>query len=309
VTDPKHVERLKHWRKIGFGKAFCAYAVSYAAKMTAWTKVAKIRLGLHTNRFLKHWRKIGFGKALRAHVISYTAKVMAWTKATMTGLGFTRPMTVHTRRGLRKLSPDLISKARDETAAQVTRIGLTFLGTVAFCLMSLLSSDSALLGGNEKINVPFAGPVSFFGFMLLGPAVLIVLRVHLQIYVEHGERLDRLAQRMPAVRAPTLVPLQNPLIRIFSGLIFYLLLPVATLLFAWKAAVFPAWGLGLLCVAVGVIASHVMAPMRWFSWRTKAISSRRAAPVDCRTSSEPDHPQRGRSSLARRAAAFRRKKA
>src|SRR5262245_58491598 len=35
------------------------------------------------------------------------------------------------RRGLRKLSPDLISKARDETATQVTRIGLTFLGSAA----------------------------------------------------------------------------------------------------------------------------------------------------------------------------------
>jgi hypothetical protein len=32
--------------------------------------------------------------------------------------------------------------------------------------------------------VPFAGPVSFFGFMLLGPTVLIVLRVYLQICVE-----------------------------------------------------------------------------------------------------------------------------
>jgi hypothetical protein len=31
-------------------------------------------------------------------------------------------------RGLRKLSPDLISKAMDETAAQVTRIELTFFG-------------------------------------------------------------------------------------------------------------------------------------------------------------------------------------
>ena len=113
------------------------------------------------------------------------------------------------RRGLRKLSPDLIGKARDETATQVTRIGLTFLGTTAFCLLSLLSPDSALLGGNEKINVPFAGPVSFFGFMLLGPAVLIVLRVYLQIYVEHSDRLDRLARSVSAVRAPTLVPLQN----------------------------------------------------------------------------------------------------
>jgi hypothetical protein len=49
-------------------------------------------------------------------------------------------------RGLRKLSPDLISKARDETATQVTRVWLTVLGTVAFRLLSLLSPDAALLG-------------------------------------------------------------------------------------------------------------------------------------------------------------------
>src|SRR5215831_11013736 len=153
------------------------------------------------------------------------------------------------RRGLRKLSPDLLSKASDETAKQVTRIGLTFFTTAAFCVLSLFSPDSALLGGNEKINVPLAGPVSFSGFMLLGPAVLIVLRIYLQIYVDHGDRLDRLAQRIPVVGAPTLVPLKVPLIRIFNALLFYLLLPVAIVFFAWKAAVFPAWGSSLLCVA------------------------------------------------------------
>jgi hypothetical protein len=45
-------------------------------------------------------------------------------------------------------------------------------------------------------------------------------------------------------------------IRLFSGLIFYALLPVTMLLFTWKAAVFPAWGL-LFGVAVAVIVSHV----------------------------------------------------
>src|SRR5580700_1055341 len=175
------------------------------------------------------------------------------------------------RQGLRKLSPDLISKAIDETNAQVTRIGLTFLGTAAFCLLSLFSPDSALLGGSEKINVPLAGPVSFFGFMLLGPAVLIMLRVYLQIYVEHSNRLERLGRSMLAVRAPTLVPLKNPLMRVFSGLTFYLVLPLAMILFAWKAAVFPAWGSGLLCVAVGVIASHAILPFGKISWRSKAL--------------------------------------
>src|ERR1041385_316057 len=94
------------------------------------------------------------------------------------------PLTGRKRRGLRKPSADLVNKSIDETAAQVTRIGLTYLGTAAFCLLSLLTPDSALLGGGEKISVPFAGPVSYFGFMLLGPAVLIMLRVYLQIYVE-----------------------------------------------------------------------------------------------------------------------------
>jgi len=188
-----------------------------------------------------------------------------------------KPRSTSRRQGLRKLSPDLISKARDETATQVTRVGLTFLGTAAFCLLSLLSPDTALLGGSEKINVPFAGPMSFFGFMLLGPAVLIVLRVYLQIYVEHSDRLDRLARSVSAVRAPTLVPLQNSLIWLFSGLIFYMLLPVTILLFAWKAAVFPAWGLGLFSVALAVIASHVMLPFSKFSWRSKGLLSVSAA--------------------------------
>ena len=193
-------------------------------------------------------------------------------------LPWIKPRLASGHQGLRKLSPDLISKARDETATQVTRIGLTFLGTAAFCLLSLLSPDSALLGGSEKINVPFAGPVSFLGFMLLGPAVLIVLRVYLQIYVEHGDRLDRLARSAPAaVRAPILVPLENSLIRLFSGLIFYMLLPVAIMLFAWKAAVFPAWGLGLFGVAVAVIATHVMLPFSRLSLRSKGLLSVSAA--------------------------------
>src|SRR5262249_39818230 len=135
------------------------------------------------------------------------------------------------------------------------------------------SPDSALLGGSEKINVPFAGPVSFFGFMLLAPAALIVLRVYLQIYVEHSDRLDRLARSASVVRAPTLVPLQNSMIRLFSCLIFYMLLPVTMLLFAWKAAVFPAWGSGLFGLAVAVIASHVMLPFSKFSWRSKGVLS------------------------------------
>jgi len=67
------------------------------------------------------------------------------------------------RRGLNRISSEQLGKASDETATQVNRIGVTFLGTTAFCLLSLLSPDSALLGGNEKINVPLQQTASRLG--------------------------------------------------------------------------------------------------------------------------------------------------
>ena len=118
--------------------------------------------------------------------------------------------------GLRKLPPDLVDKASDETASQVVRLMLAFVGTAAFCLLSLASPDVGLLTSGEKLTVPGAGPVSFFGFTPPGPSVLIVLRIYLQIYVQHSDRLNRIAKRLPVVRAPTLVPLKNPLIRLFT---------------------------------------------------------------------------------------------
>jgi hypothetical protein len=63
---------------------------------------------------------------------------------------------------------------------------------------------------------------------------------------------------MLIVRAPTLVPLENPVMRVFSGLTFYLLLPMAMIFIAWKAAPFSDRGTGLFCAAAGLFACHAM---------------------------------------------------
>ena len=73
------------------------------------------------------------------------------------------------------------------------------------------------------------------------------------------------------------MPLKNPLIRVFSGLTFYLMLPIAMVLFARKAAVFPAWGWLLFTVAAAVIVSHVM--LSGYSWRSKVLLSVIAATI------------------------------
>ena len=168
-------------------------------------------------------------------------------------------------------SSHLTSSAKQEMRPPRRSLALdfSFVGTAAFCLLSLLSPDSALLSDIERINVPFAGPVSSYGFMIIGPLVLIVLRVYLQIYVEHSSRLDRLAQSVSVVRPPTLVPLENSWIRLFSGLVFYALLPAIMLCFAWKAAVLPKSALFTVVttLAIGVIAYHEML----LSWRPKGL--------------------------------------
>jgi hypothetical protein len=172
--------------------------------------------------------------------------------------------------GLRKLSSEALSKAREDTAAQVARILLTFAGISMFCLLSLLTPDSALMGGSERVSVPLAGPVSFSGFMLLGPAILIVLRVYLQIYVEHERRLEQVAARMALQRAPTLVPARNPLLRAFSWFTLYLGLPLMALAFTLKAAVFPIWSLRLLCLTSVIAVAHLLLPFRRIPWKRRA---------------------------------------
>lgn len=55
---------------------------------------------------------------------------------------------------------------------------------------------------SEKLNVPLAGPVSFIGFIIVGPTVLLLLRAYLEIYIAHGKRLARAARLAPAKRDP-----------------------------------------------------------------------------------------------------------
>jgi uncharacterized protein YjbI with pentapeptide repeats len=189
------------------------------------------------------------------------------------------PRASRGRRGLRKLPPELISQAQDQTAATITRIMLTFVGLAIFSLLSLFTPDAALLTGREILNVPFAGPVSFRGFIILGPLVLIGLWIYLQIYVEHWRKLERIRRRLPLVsaRPPTLTPLQNPLLRSSAGFVLYVMLPLMMVAFTVKAAVYPVLGLGLLCATVVVIgAESRLLLLRW-PWPLKSLAIEGAA--------------------------------
>jgi Pentapeptide repeats (8 copies) len=162
----------------------------------------------------------------------------------------------------------MVAQAQSETSATIVKIMLTFVGAASFCLLSLLAPDSSLLTNGVTLNVPFAGPVSFLGFMIVGPLVLIVLRIYLQIYVELMRRLEPIGQRLHPLRVPTLDVRRNALLRVFTGFVLYLLLPLTMLVFTWKAAVLVTWIPGLVGATTAVTVSHVVLPLRW-PWRAK----------------------------------------
>jgi hypothetical protein len=65
-----------------------------------------------------------------------------------------------------------------------------------------------------------------------------------------------------------------------EGLVVTSLVPFSgftMLLFAWKAAVFPAWGTALFAVAVAVIVGHVMLPLRQIYLALKGAAKRRSS--------------------------------
>jgi hypothetical protein len=189
--------------------------------------------------------------------------------------------------GLAKPSPETIARALDDTVANIIKIMVTFVGASCFCLLSLMSPDSTLLTNGQTLNVPFAGPVSFVGFLVVGPAVLITLRILLQIYIEHFRRLEPIGNWLRTVRVPTLAVSHNPLLRAGAAFVTYLLLPLTMVLFSWKAAVLQAWLPGVLFATMVVIVSHVFLSIQW-RWRWKLLSSLAiAAPLTLATIAIP----------------------
>ncbi len=136
----------------------------------------------------------------------------------------------------------MTDEQRKDDAKELRSIERLFLGTIVFCLIALFTPDTEFILGAAKIKVPLAGDVPLSGFLWLGPGVLFVLRIYLQILYERRDELEGAGS--PQDRAGSCW------LTVFELITAYLALPVAMLAFAWKAAVFPVPGLLLAVAAV-----------------------------------------------------------
>ena len=166
--------------------------------------------------------------------------------------------------------PDVVREAHKQYSETLNKTMLALLGVALFCLLTALGSpDKLLLAADSTIKVPFAdAPMSFFGFIVVAPFLLIVLAIYLHIFYGYwvaceGER-QYINQRLipPIEGIPTLFSLPAAAPRVLTGFIFYWLVPLVLGVITWKAWAFPAMGRPLTYVSGVVTIALVLLQLR-----------------------------------------------
>ena len=165
---------------------------------------------------------------------------------------------------------DVVREAHKQCSETLNRTMLALLGVALFCLLTALGSpDKLLLAADSTIKVPLAdAPISFFGFIVVAPFLLIVLLIYLHIFYGYwitceGER-QHINQRLipPIEGIPTLFSLPAAAPRMLTWFIFYWLVPLVLGVITWKAWAFPAMGRPLTYVSGVVTIALVLLQLR-----------------------------------------------
>jgi len=153
-----------------------------------------------------------------------------------------------------------IREAVEKCAETVNRGMLSLLAVALFCLLTTLGgADRSLVASEASIRLPFAEvPISFVGFLVVAPLLLIVLTVYLHVFYGYWRELDttRLAQGLTETY-PTLFGIDRKIAHLLTAFIFYWLTPLVIGAIAWKALARYEWGLSLtlltFLVTVGLV--------------------------------------------------------
>src|SRR5262245_6725321 len=154
-----------------------------------------------------------------------------------------------------------IREAVEKCAETVNRGMLSLLAVALFCLLTTLGgADRSLVASEASIRLPFAEvPISFVGFLVVAPLLLIVLTVYLHVFYGYWRELDttRLAQGLTETY-PTLFGIDRKIAHLLTAFIFYWLTPLVIAAIAWKALARYEWCLSRILLTVLVTVGLVI---------------------------------------------------
>ena len=165
---------------------------------------------------------------------------------------------------------DVVREAHKQYSDTLNKTMLTLLGVALFCVLTTIGSpDKLLLAADSTIKVPFADtPMSFLGFIVVAPFLLIVLAIYLHVFYGYWLDCERerqsLNQRVipPIEGIPTLFAFPDVVPRVLTRFVFYWLVPVVLGTITFKAWALPAMGRPLTYVTGLVTCILVLLQMR-----------------------------------------------
>lgn len=157
-----------------------------------------------------------------------------------------------------------VEKLHEINSETIRRTMLALLIFDLFCLMTVLSTpDVALIGGSSVVKLPYAEvQVSFLGFFIAAPLILVILTIYLHIFLAYSRQLEAIfssqnitnaESKTSMLKIPTLFNLNLIIARLLSVFIFYWLTPITLLIMTLKAIPLRGIGLGL-----GIVSTMVM---------------------------------------------------
>ncbi len=142
---------------------------------------------------------------------------------------------------------DVIKTQHESHSKAINKTMLSLLGVGLYSLLAVVGSpDKLLIATNSAIQTPLVGTsISFIGFLIVSPFLLVILTVYLHILFGYWLRLEKKREELnknaaktgePTIESiPTIFSYSDCLPRFVTAFIFYRFVPLVLCIMAYKA--------------------------------------------------------------------------
>jgi Protein of unknown function (DUF1566)/Pentapeptide repeats (8 copies) len=142
---------------------------------------------------------------------------------------------------------EVVKMLHESHSKAINKTMLSLLGVGLYSLLAVVGSpDKLLIATNSAIQTPLVGTsISFIGFLIVAPFLLVILTVYLHILFGYWLRLEKKREELnkeaaktgePTIESvPTIFSYRDRLPRFITAFIFYWFVPLVLCIMAYKA--------------------------------------------------------------------------
>ena len=142
---------------------------------------------------------------------------------------------------------EVVKALHESHSKAINKTMLSLLGVGLYSLLAVVgSSDKLLIATNSAIQTPLVGTsISFLGFLIVSPFLLVILTIYLHILFGYWLRLEKKRDELnkeaaktgdPTIESvPTIFSYRDRLPRFVTAFIFYWFVPLVLCIMAYKA--------------------------------------------------------------------------